>query len=188
MLGGLSLWAMLDERVEGWLCAYPGLSSRIALMHHPAQIQRQDGKEQDMTALLSLLSPRGALFQAMRGADVDGATRFLFPRERLPTHTQMLLATAAGRAELLRWPQYESGLVTDAAGRISVHMGVTQYFLAWFSFYVLRGGEADSRVYGGAGPDGGGGAAGSDRALAGSVRQVRRLMNRGAVSPSNGRE
>lgn len=106
-----------------------------------------------MAALLELLRPRGPLSQAMRGADMDGATRFLFPRERLPTHTQMLLSTSAGRAELLRWPQYASGLVTDGAGRLSIQMTVTQYFFAWFSFYVFRGGEADTRVYGGVGPD-----------------------------------
>ncbi|KAL4451949.1 hypothetical protein ABPG75_007611 [Micractinium tetrahymenae] len=100
----------------------------------------QSPKEADARALLKLLSPTGALFTAMYSADADGSTQFFFPRERLPTHTQMLLAAPAGRAELERWPQYARGaIVADASGRCHVKLGVFQFFLFWFAFYVIKG-------------------------------------------------
>lgn len=49
----------------------------------------QSPKEADARALLKLLSPTGVLFTAMYSADADGATQFFFPKERLPTHTQV---------------------------------------------------------------------------------------------------
>ncbi|KAI3437911.1 hypothetical protein D9Q98_000356 [Chlorella vulgaris] len=97
-------------------------------------------KEADAKALLRLLSPTGVLFTAMYSADADGSAQFLFPKERLPTHTQMLLASPAGRAELERWPQYGRGtLIADGAGRWHVKLGVFQFFLCWFAFYVIKG-------------------------------------------------
>ncbi|KFM26476.1 hypothetical protein F751_2694 [Auxenochlorella protothecoides] len=136
----------------------------------------KEGKAQDVDALLALLHPGGPLFGAMRDADADGATRFLFPRERLPTHTQLLLCSGAGRAELARWPQYGGGtLVADAAGRPSIHMGVAQYFFAWFAFYAFRGGEEAAAWPDSApGQPGGGQASGAphDRLLPGSMRRA----------------
>lgn len=49
----------------------------------------QSTKEADARALLKLLSPTGTLFTAMYSADADGSTQFFFPKERLPTHTQV---------------------------------------------------------------------------------------------------
>ena len=49
----------------------------------------QGGKEVDAKALLKLLAPTGALFNACYAADADGLIRFVFPSERLPTHTQV---------------------------------------------------------------------------------------------------
>ena len=49
----------------------------------------QSPKEADAKALLRLLSPTGMLFTAMYSADADGSTQFFFPKERLPTHTQV---------------------------------------------------------------------------------------------------
>jgi hypothetical protein len=57
----------------------------------------QHGEEADVQALERLLSPGGRLFAAMAAADADGLISFLFPLERLPTHTQLLLASDAGR-------------------------------------------------------------------------------------------
>jgi hypothetical protein len=51
----------------------------------------QGGKEVDAKALLKLLSPTGVLFSACYAADADGLIRFVFPTERLPTHTQVCL-------------------------------------------------------------------------------------------------
>lgn len=43
---------------------------------------------------------------------------------------QVLLATAAGRAELATWPQYGGGAVNaDASGRPHVHLNVLCYYL-----------------------------------------------------------
>ena len=49
----------------------------------------QSNKKADSAALLRLLSPSGELFRAMHHADADGSTQFFFPKERLPTHTQV---------------------------------------------------------------------------------------------------
>jgi len=46
---------------------------------------------------VALLAPDGKLFGAMHSADSDSIIQFSFPLERLPTHTQLLLATEAGR-------------------------------------------------------------------------------------------
>ena len=67
------------------------------------RVPLQSPKDADARALLKLLSPSGILFTAMYNADADGATQFFFPKERLPTHTQvaalpahaLLLACAA---------------------------------------------------------------------------------------------
>ena len=61
----------------------------------------------------------------------------------------MLLAAPAGRQELERWPQYQRGaIVSDAAGRCHVKLGVFQFFLFWFAFYVIKGdgGGMDSQL------------------------------------------
>ena len=58
---------------------------------------KQGAAEADTHALVSLLAPDGKLFSAMHSADSDGIIQFSFPLERLPTHTQLLLASQAGR-------------------------------------------------------------------------------------------
>jgi hypothetical protein len=60
-------------------------------------ILAQNGDEATVEALERLLSPQGKLFRAMHSADADDLIKFLFPLERLPTHTQLLLASDAGR-------------------------------------------------------------------------------------------
>ena len=55
----------------------------------------QSNKKADFVALLRLLSPSGELFRAMHNADADGSTQFFFPKERLPTHTQVLCGAVA---------------------------------------------------------------------------------------------
>ncbi|KAK9831540.1 hypothetical protein WJX81_007383 [Elliptochloris bilobata] len=98
--------------------------------------------EMDTRALVALVAPEGKLFGAMQSADSDAIIQFSFPLERLPTHTQLLLASEAGRAELERWPQYRGRLLVDGAGRAHVRLLTFQYFLFWFAFYVLRSGQA----------------------------------------------
>ena len=51
----------------------------------------------DRKALVSLLAPQGRLMQAIHSADADALLQFKFPLERLPSHTQILLASEAGR-------------------------------------------------------------------------------------------
>lgn len=58
------------------------------------------------------------------------------------TPSQMMLAAAAGRAELERWPQYAGALVYDSSGKAHIHVGVFQYFVFWTAFYVLKVGRA----------------------------------------------
>jgi len=62
----------------------------------------QSGEEANAQALEGLLSPHGKLFRAMQSADADGLIRFMFPLERLPTHTQLLLASEGGRHVIRR--------------------------------------------------------------------------------------
>lgn len=54
--------------------------------------------EADAQALERLLSPHGLLFKAMLGADAEGLINFIFPLERLPTRTQLLLRSGPGRS------------------------------------------------------------------------------------------
>ena len=65
---------------------------------------KQGAAEADTRALVSLLAPDGKLFNAMHSADSDGIIQFSFPLERLPTHTQLLLASQAGRCAAGVWP------------------------------------------------------------------------------------
>lgn len=53
--------------------------------------------ESDVQALERLLSPGGVLFKALLSADADGLINFIFPLERLPIRTQLLLRSAPGR-------------------------------------------------------------------------------------------
>lgn len=57
----------------------------------------QGGPEPDVKALVGILSPGSRLMQAVHSADADGIIKFMFPPERLPTHTQLLLAVDTGR-------------------------------------------------------------------------------------------
>lgn len=50
-----------------------------------------------MHALEGLLSPKGVLFKAMLSADAEGLINFIFPLERLPIRTQLLLRSVPGR-------------------------------------------------------------------------------------------
>jgi hypothetical protein len=68
------------------------------------------------------------------------ASLHLTGQRRPARDAQMLLASPAGRAELERWPQYGRGtLIADGAGRWHVKLGVFQFFLCWFAFYVIKG-------------------------------------------------
>ncbi|CAK0739108.1 hypothetical protein CVIRNUC_001137 [Coccomyxa viridis] len=98
--------------------------------------------ESDVHALERLLSPSGALFKALLSADADGLINFIFPLERLPIRTQLLLRSAPGRAEMERWPQYKGRIVLDGQGNPHIHLSVLTYFLFWTAFYVLRGSHA----------------------------------------------
>lgn len=102
-------------------------------------------KDADLKALVRLLSPSGALFMAINTVDADGSTKFHFPRQRLPTHTQMLLASDAGIKQLSTWPQY-TGLVDATAVTLKghVHVDVFQYFCYWFAFYAIKGVDSGS--------------------------------------------
>jgi hypothetical protein len=75
-------------------------------------------------APLNAPNQTGALSSAMRAADADRLIHFLFPPERLPAHTQEMLQSAGGRAELDRWPQYHGRLRADGGGRCQVRLFV----------------------------------------------------------------
>ncbi|KAK9815560.1 hypothetical protein WJX72_005838 [[Myrmecia] bisecta] len=137
----------------------------------------KSGREADAKALVDLLSPAGKLFNAMQSADADGLIKFMFPLERLPTHTQILLGIEAGRQVLNSWPQYHNHIVTDASGRCQVHLNVFEYFMFWTAFYVLRGSHtqadyAPSRTRYGYGSF-------TPTSLGGSVRKTLRLTKGG---------
>ena len=61
----------------------------------------QGASEADAQALEGLLSPQGLLFKAMLSADAESLINFIFPLERLPTRTQLLLRSAPGRSGIL---------------------------------------------------------------------------------------
>ena len=57
----------------------------------------QGGVDSDVKALVGLLSPASRLMQAVHSADADTLIKFMFPPERLPTHTQLMLVAESGR-------------------------------------------------------------------------------------------
>lgn len=100
------------------------------------------GRDADARALLRLLAPTGPLFTAVYSVDADGSTRFHFPRQRLPAHTQMLLAIPKGVTYLAMWPQYAAASDdATAIGKGHIHVSVFQYFCYWFAFYAIKGGD-----------------------------------------------
>ncbi|KAK9814998.1 hypothetical protein WJX73_004353 [Symbiochloris irregularis] len=95
----------------------------------------------DVKGLLGLLAPSSRLMLAVQSADADALIKFNFPPERLPTHTQLLLALDAGRKELATWPQYARHIVVGPGGRAVIHLDVFAYYVFWTAFYVLRGSQ-----------------------------------------------
>lgn len=61
----------------------------------------QGGADADAKALVGVLSPGSRLLQAVHSADADALIKFMFPQERLPTHSQLLLAIDSGRYALM---------------------------------------------------------------------------------------
>ncbi|KAK9861773.1 hypothetical protein WJX84_002738 [Apatococcus fuscideae] len=98
--------------------------------------------DQDAKAIISLLAPDGRLLRAMYSADMDSLVMFNFPLERLPTYTQVLLDSDAGRQAARQWPQYQQSLRLDSSGKPQLHLGVMLYFFFWTAFFVLRGTQA----------------------------------------------
>jgi len=114
----------------------------------------QPGKEHDAAMLVQLLSPKGVLLSAMHSADSDHIIRFILPRERLPSRTQLLLRSEEGVRELQQWPQYVNSIVKDPKlGQYQIQVSVFNYFLFWFAFYAMgkhgTAGRMDSGRYGG---------------------------------------
>ena len=72
--------------------------------------------ESDVHALERLLSPSGALFKALLSADADGLINFIFPLERLPIRTQLLLRSAPGR--------WLSGCACGVHAKCDAHMDI----------------------------------------------------------------
>lgn len=123
------------------------LLARIFGYSGPSWISQaaRSSKEADLKSLLMLLSRSGPLFAAINTADADGSTKFHFPRQRLPTHTQMLLASRAGTNHLSMWPQYEALKDNDQiADKGHLHVNIFQYFCYWFAFYAIKGAESGS--------------------------------------------
>lgn len=109
----------------------------------------QSSRESDTKALKRLLSPQGRLFMAIHSADCDGTIKFHFPKQRLPTFTQVMLSTVPGMRMARTWPQYE-GTFKEEAGSMygehtmskndgHLHVSVFQYFCYWFAFYAIKG-------------------------------------------------
>lgn len=73
-------WLAMAAQVLDW---HP--SCQAVPHRHPSQGSR----EVDVKALLDLLAPTGKLYREMLRADADDLIQFVFPVERLPTHTQV---------------------------------------------------------------------------------------------------
>jgi len=113
-------------------------------------------KRGDAKALERLLSPQGKLFMAIHNADSDGTIQFHFPKQRLPSFTQIMLSSRSGGRMAKAWPQYaamlgvsggiqqrqyEYGEQRQGDQMVSghLHVSVFQYFCYWFAFYAIRG-------------------------------------------------
>ena len=108
---------------------------------------------------------------------------FSFPPDRLPARTQLLLASAQGRAVLASWPQYAGRLVAPSVGGgggggrsgdggpstatttagnaapatprgVGVYLGVWGYFCHWLAFFAGSASGASGGSGGGSGAPG----------------------------------
>ena len=116
--------------------------------HDVQKLEQKRRKNDDAIALRRLLSPQGCLFAAMYNADCDGTIQFHFPKQRLPTITQMLMK---GSHQMLKlWPQYAvlvsqeeqrqhgGGMDVHTQDPQHLHVSVFQYFCYWFAFYAIN--------------------------------------------------
>eukprot|EP00201_Polytomella_parva_P024177 CAMPEP_0175043082 /NCGR_PEP_ID=MMETSP0052_2-20121109/2961_1 /TAXON_ID=51329 ORGANISM="Polytomella parva, Strain SAG 63-3" /NCGR_SAMPLE_ID=MMETSP0052_2 /ASSEMBLY_ACC=CAM_ASM_000194 /LENGTH=1055 /DNA_ID=CAMNT_0016306045 /DNA_START=154 /DNA_END=3317 /DNA_ORIENTATION=+ len=99
----------------------------------------KSGNDVDAYALLDFLSPQGPLMSAISSVDAEKLVKFLFPLERLPSHTQELLKSGVGRSVLSSWPQYAclASMDEQAIFGQQIQVSVLQYFLLWTAFYTL---------------------------------------------------
>jgi hypothetical protein len=122
--------------------------------------------ESNARALVELLSPDGVLFQAMLAADqqefqtwenYSGSFelwQYVFPKERLPLHTQRLMRTKQGQAALAELTHYRGRLAANGA-----HLSVYEWFLFWLAFYFRSAPATPGAGYATATPRGGNGVA-----------------------------
>ena len=124
------------------------VSSHQGGSHDVQKLEQKRRKNDDAVALRRLLSPQGHLFAAMYNADCDGTIQFHFPKQRLPTITQMLMK---GSHQMLKlWPQYSvlasqeeqpqrgGGMDMHMQDPQHLHVSVFQYFCYWFAFYAIN--------------------------------------------------
>ena len=90
--------------------------------------------------LLRLLAPDGPLLRAASKVDSELQLKFVFPTERLPVRTQMLLRSAEGTRALSMLPTYAGKLsMVNAQAGYELHTTVLGYYFLWFTYYVVKG-------------------------------------------------
>ncbi|GLJ29834.1 hypothetical protein SUGI_0589140 [Cryptomeria japonica] len=94
------------------------------------------------SALVSLLSPSGALFCSMLAADEQNLVRYVFPVERLPAWIRSILRSDRGLhvlselcPALFKCRLKEDGV--SGAEFFQVQLNIFEYFMFWFAYYVV---------------------------------------------------
>ena len=90
--------------------------------------------------LLRLLEPDGPLLRAASKVDGELQLKFVFPSERLPMRTQLLLRSYEGSQALSMLPTYAGKLsMVNAPTGYELHTTVLGYYFLWFTYYVVKG-------------------------------------------------
>ena len=97
--------------------------------------------------LIALLAPDGLLLRAASKVDSELQLKFIFPSERLPAKTQILLRSGEGCQALSLLPHYTGALsMVNAQAGYELHTSVLGYYFLWFSYYVMKRSSAQVAI------------------------------------------
>lgn len=91
---------------------------------------------------MTLLAPDGLLLRAANKVDNELHLKFVFPGERLPKRTQVLLRSSEGYQALDMLPHYCGKLtMMSSQSGYELHTSVQGYYFWWFTYYVIKSGN-----------------------------------------------
>ncbi|XP_050227453.1 uncharacterized protein LOC126677059 [Mercurialis annua] len=99
--------------------------------------------------VFNLLSPNGVLFQSISAVDRQSLVKYVFPVERLPEWTRLLLSSEKDCDVLNNLcPSLRGKIKEDSVKGASlyyqVQLNVFEYFMFWFAYYPIMKGNCEN--------------------------------------------